>query len=118
MTILPSTRKRPPPRRTAAPREFDLVLYIGGATRNSRRALLNIKGVGERFLKGRYRLSVVDLFQQPAKARTHRVRAVPMLVRTWPLPMLRMIGDLSNEGRVMIALGLPAVAAPGLPHTP
>ena len=114
MAIIPSASRRPPRRGGAALREVDLVLYIGGATRNSRLALLNIKDVGERFLKGRYRLSVVDLFQQPEQARNHKIRAVPMLVRTWPLPMRRMIGNLSNEGRVMIGLGLAARLAPGL----
>jgi circadian clock protein KaiB len=112
--MMPSPSKRPPRRCAAVLREFDLVLYIGGATRNSRLALLNIKDVGERFLEGRYRLSVVDLFQQPEQARTHKVLAVPMLVRTWPLPMRRMIGDLSSERRVMIGLGLAAAPAPAL----
>jgi circadian clock protein KaiB len=93
-----------------------LVLYVGGATGHSRMALLNIKFIGERFLKGRYRLAVIDLFQQPDQARSHQVLAVPMLVKVWPPPVRRMIGDLSDQGRVMIGLGLAADREPVWPR--
>jgi circadian clock protein KaiB len=90
----------------AASEVYDLVLYISGATEHSRLALANIRSLGERHLEGRYRLAVVDLFQDPGHARKHDVVAVPMLVKTLPLPLRRMIGDLSDEERVLIGLDL------------
>ncbi len=99
--------KRPPrkPRR-ARKKDYDLVLYIAGATENSRIALANVKAVGEKHLTGRYRLSVIDLYQQPQRAREHDVIALPMLVKKLPLPIRRMIGDLSSEERVLMGLEL------------
>jgi circadian clock protein KaiB len=85
---------------------YELVLYISGATEHSRLALSNIRSLGEKHLEGRYRLAVVDLFQDPGQARTHDVLALPMLVKKLPLPIRRMIGDLSNEERVLIGLDL------------
>jgi circadian clock protein KaiB len=87
------------------------VLYISGATENSRLALLNIKALVDKYLGGCCRLSVVDLYQDPRRAAKHDVVAVPMLVKTLPLPVRRMIGDLSDEGRVLIGLDL--VPRPG-----
>ncbi len=90
----------------------ELVLYIGGATENSRLAVLNIKDISERFLAGRCRLAVVDLFQEPEQAGKHEVLAVPMLIRTLPLPVRRIAGKLSNEELVMIGLDLPEYKVP------
>ncbi|MES2859068.1 MAG: circadian clock KaiB family protein, partial [Pseudomonadota bacterium] len=95
-----STGKR---KRAAPPAEaecYELVLYISGATENSRNALTNIKAISEQHLKGHYRLAVVDLYQQPEQARDHDIFAVPMLVKTLPLPLRRMVGELSSEERV------------------
>jgi circadian clock protein KaiB len=92
---------------TAASAEvYELVLYISGATEHSRLALSNIRSLGERHLEGRYRLAVVDLFQDPKQARAHDVLALPMLVKKLPLPIRRMIGDLSNEEQVLVALDI------------
>lgn len=101
----------------AAPADgYELVLYISGATEHSRLALGNIKAIGEKHLKGRYRLEVVDLYQQPDRAREQEIVAVPMLVKKLPLPLRRMIGDLSNEEHVLIGLDLvPRPVADGQP---
>lgn len=98
-----SSRPIPP---LPAPADYDLVLYISGVSENSRIALTNIKGLSEKYLRGRYRLKVVDLCQQPEQASGHDVKAVPMLVKELPLPMRRMVGALSNEERVLAALDL------------
>jgi len=95
---------------------YELVLYISGASKHSRVALGNIKAIGEKYLTGHYRLEVVDLYQQPERAREQGIVAVPMLVKTLPLPLRRMIGDLSDEEHVLIGLDLvPRPVADGQP---
>lgn len=81
-----------------------LRLYVAGSTRNSIRALENIRAICERYLAGRYELEVIDLYQQPQRARQDQVIAVPTLVRTEPQPSRRIIGDLSNPSRVLKGL--------------
>jgi circadian clock protein KaiB len=98
-----STRPR---RRAAAVADYDLVLFISGASDRSRLALANIKTIVNEHLDGRYRLSVVDLYQQPERAREHEIIAVPTLVKRLPQPLRRLIGDLSDEDRVMVGLDL------------
>ncbi len=87
-------------------KDYDLRLYISGATAHSRAALANIKAIGEKHLKGRYRLSVIDVYQQPGRAREHQIIAVPTLVKELPPPLRRMVGDLSSEESVLIGLDL------------
>jgi circadian clock protein KaiB len=82
------------------------VLYISGATENSRLALLNIRNLLDKHLAGRCQLAVVDLYQDPWRAEQHDVIAVPMLIKTRPSPLRRLIGDLSDEGRVLSGLDL------------
>jgi circadian clock protein KaiB len=96
--------------RSAATAGFELTLYISGATENSQLALLNAKNLAEKHLPGRYRLEVIDLFQEPRQARKHDVVAVPMLVKTQPLPVRRIVGNLLDEKRVLTGLDM-------LPHT-
>ena len=105
--------KRPVGRKAAASRprriaslEYDLVLFISGASDRSRLALANIKAIVNEHLNGRYRLSVVDLYQQPERAREHEIIAVPTLVKRLPEPLRRLIGDLSDEERVMVGLDI------------
>jgi circadian clock protein KaiB len=92
--------------RVTAAVDYDLVLFISGASDRSRVALANIKAIANQHLNGRYRLSVVDLYQQPERAREHEIIAVPTLVKRLPQPLRRMIGDLSDEDRVMIGLDI------------
>ena len=104
-------KKRTNKTRVATPQrdgreKYELQLYISGATERSSTALANVKAIAEKRLHGRYRLSVVDLYQQPEKAREREVTAVPMLVKMLPLPLRRVVGDLSNEDRVLIGLDL------------
>jgi len=69
-------------------------------------ALANIKAIAERHLQGRYRLAVVDLFQQPERAHADQIIVVPTLVKQLPLPLRRMVGGLTSEERVLIGLDL------------
>ncbi|WP_245327440.1 circadian clock KaiB family protein [Hymenobacter fodinae] len=82
-------------------------LYITGATPNSTRAVRNIKALCEQHLRGRYELLIIDIYQQPALAKREQIIAAPTLVKKQPLPVRRLIGDLSETKRVMEALGLP-----------
>jgi circadian clock protein KaiB len=89
---------------------FVLRLYVAGTRSASLRAIANIKGICERHLAGRYRLDVVDLYQQPARAKEDDVVAAPTLVRTEPGPIHRIVGDLSDERRVLAGLGIRGIS--------
>lgn len=85
---------------------YVLRLYVAGTRSCSVRAVANVKRICERYLPGRYRLDVVDLYQQPALAKQNGVLAAPTLVRTEPGPVFRIVGDLSDERRVLTGLGI------------
>ncbi|MFD2721389.1 circadian clock KaiB family protein [Hymenobacter monticola] len=96
------------PDASAAPAgpEYVLHLYITGATLNSTRAVRNIKDICEQYLKGRYELLIVDIFQQPALAQQEDLIGVPTLIKLKPGLVRRLVGDLSDRERVLKALGL------------
>ena len=74
--------------------DYVLRLFITGASPNSVRALTNIKGVCENYLKGRYKLEIIDVYQQAEIAEKEQLVALPMLIRKKPLPEKRLIGDM------------------------
>jgi len=86
--------------------EYVLRLYVSGSTLKSALAVDNIKRVCEQHLKNRYDLEVVDIYQQPDQAREQQIVALPTLIKRLPLPLRRLIGDLSNEDRVLVGLDL------------
>ncbi|HEY0060349.1 MAG TPA: circadian clock KaiB family protein [Flavisolibacter sp.] len=86
--------------------EYILSLYITGATPNSVRAITNIKQLCEEHLKGRYSLQIIDVYQHGAVAEQEQLIALPLLIKRFPLPERRMIGDLSNTEKVLKGLGL------------
>jgi circadian clock protein KaiB len=81
-------------------------LYISGASERSQRAVSNIKRLCEQHLAGRYELEVVDLFQEQNLDSSDVIEAVPTLVKRLPLPLRRVIGDLSNTEEILIRLEL------------
>ena len=81
-------------------------LYVAGTTPQSVRAVENIRKICEKQLHGHYRLEVIDLYQQPEKARSEQIVAAPTLVKQLPLPVRRILGDMSKTERVLIGLGL------------
>lgn len=87
--------------------QYDLILFVSGASEISARAIADARLLCELHLKGRYRLAVVDLHDDPAAVLSAHVFAAPTLVRNRPLPVRRAIGNLSNAGRVLAALDLP-----------
>jgi PAS domain S-box-containing protein len=92
--------------RTEARRTWRLRLYLAGQTPKSITALANLKALCEGHLAGRYRIEVVDLLNQPHLARRDEIIVVPTLVRRLPPPIRKVIGDLSNEERFLVGLGL------------
>lgn len=100
------TRPAATPRQTTSSAEYELRLYIAGATAKATRALANLKRVCEERLQGRYRIEVIDLLRQPQLARGDQILAIPTLVRKLPTPVRKIIGDLSNEERLLVGLDL------------
>jgi circadian clock protein KaiB len=91
--------------------EYELRLYVAGSTPQSSRAIANLKAICEKHLKDRYDLTVVDLYEHPERAREDQILVAPTLVRQMPLPVRRLIGDLSQTERVLAALDLDPVFA-------
>ena len=87
--------------------KYVLRLYVAGSTPQSSRAITNIKAICETHLKGRYNLTVVDLYEQQECANDDQIVVAPTLIRQSPLPVRRLIGDLAQTGRVLAALYLP-----------
>jgi circadian clock protein KaiB len=85
---------------------YVLHLYIAGATSRSRRAITSIKEICEQHLKGRYDLQITDIYQKPENITADNVIAAPTLIKKRPLPLRRLIGDLSDKEKVMDGLAL------------
>ena len=86
--------------------QYILRLYITGMTANSKRAVENVKKICEQYLKGRYELEVIDIYQQPALAQEEQIIAAPTLIKKLPGPLRRLIGDMSNTEKVLVGLDL------------
>ena len=89
---------------------YILRLYVTGMTSRSSRAVSNLKAICEEYLEGRYDLEVIDIYQQPVLTKGEQIVAAPTLIKKLPLPMRRIIGDMSNRDHVL--LGLDLVRAP------
>jgi circadian clock protein KaiB len=85
---------------------YVLSLYVTGMTERSRRAIENTRRLCEEHLEGRYELEVVDISQRLDLARSEQIIAAPTLVKRLPLPLRKLIGDLSDEERVLVGLDL------------
>jgi len=84
----------------------ELRLYIAGQTPKSVAALKNLKRICDEYMPGTYELKVIDLLQQPQLARGDQIVAVPTVVKNLPVPIRKLIGDLSNTERVLVGLDL------------
>jgi circadian clock protein KaiB len=89
--------------------KWRLRLYIAGNTPKSLAALSNLKRYCEIHLVDRYELEVIDLLQHPRLAAGDQILAIPTLVRKMPVPVRKIIGDLSNEEKVLVGLDLKPV---------
>jgi circadian clock protein KaiB len=85
---------------------YILRLYVTGMTPRSSSAIATLKALCAEHLQGRYELEVIDIYQQPALAKEEQIIAAPTLVKKLPLPLRRLIGNLSDVERVLMALEL------------
>lgn len=89
---------------------WQLRLYVAGQTPKSLAAFSNLKKICENHLKGQYRIEVIDLVERPLLSRGDQIVAIPTLVRKLPVPVRKIIGDLSDTERVLVGLDLRAGA--------
>jgi circadian clock protein KaiB len=88
------------------PDHWELRLYVAGQTDKSIRAIRNLTRICTEHLQGRYSIEVIDLLERPQLAEGDQILAIPTLVRRLPEPMKKIIGDLSNEQRVLVGLDI------------
>jgi circadian clock protein KaiB len=91
--------------------EWQLLLYIAGQTPKSIKALNNIKKYAEEHLKGKYSIEIIDLLVNPKLAEDDQILALPTLVRRLPEPIRKIIGDLSDEEKVLVGLNIRPILA-------
>src|SRR5277367_3444950 len=91
---------------------FELRLYVAGQTPKSLAALSNLKKICNEHLTGRYKLHVIDLVKTPQLAQGDQILAIPTLVRNLPVPIRKIIGDLSDIQRVLVGLDLRQTGRP------
>jgi circadian clock protein KaiB len=94
-----------------SPETWNLRLYVAGQTPRSVAAVANLKRVCEEHLAGRYTVEVIDLTRNPQRAVDDQIFAIPTLVRRLPEPLRRIIGDLSDTGKVLVGLNIRSKSA-------
>jgi circadian clock protein KaiB len=92
--------------RTPPVDRYVLRLYVTGMTPRSARAVTNLRTICDEYLEGQYELEVIDIYQQPVLTKGEQIIAAPTLIKKLPLPMRRIIGDMSNRERVLLGLDL------------
>ncbi|MEW6166512.1 MAG: circadian clock KaiB family protein [Pseudomonadota bacterium] len=92
--------------RPARSHEWDLRLYVAGQTPRSLAAIANLKKICDEHLPGKYRIEVIDLLIHPQLSRDDQIVAIPTLVRRLPVPIRKIIGDLSDTERTLVGLQL------------
>jgi circadian clock protein KaiB len=85
---------------------YQFRLFIAGQLGNSLHAIANMRALGNHMLKGDYDLKIIDVLERPELAELEKITATPTLIKDAPLPMRRLIGDLSHTPRVLAGLGL------------
>jgi circadian clock protein KaiB len=88
-----------------------LRLYVAGRAPNSVKAIANLEAICQQHLKGGYHLEIVDVCEQPQRALADGIIVTPSLAKVAPAPVSNVIGNLSDTGSVLAALGLNAAAA-------
>jgi circadian clock protein KaiB len=94
---------------------YRLRLFVTGATPRSSRAIQNIRAICEDHLQGRYDLQVVDIYQHPEHVKAEQIVVTPTLVKQTPLPVRKLIGDLSDTARVLLGLDIQPGQLPARP---
>ena len=86
--------------------KYRLMLYVMGQTQRSQTAIANLQRICESDLENRYEMVVIDVLEQPQLAEDQKIIATPTLIKELPPPIRRIIGDLSDTGRVLLGLDL------------
>ena len=86
--------------------KYVLRLYITGMTANSTRATANVRKLCKKYLQGCYELEVIDIYQQPKLAKGEQIIATPTLIKKLPLPIRKLIGDMSDTERFLVGIDL------------
>jgi circadian clock protein KaiB len=95
---------------TVSGERYVLQLFITGTTPRSALAIANVRALCEEYLTGRYDLEVVDIYQQPGAAAEEQIIAAPTLLKKMPMPLKRMVGDLTDRDKVIVGLNLSAAS--------
>ncbi|MEO6893502.1 MAG: circadian clock KaiB family protein [Ginsengibacter sp.] len=90
----------------SANEKLSLKLFVTGASPNSAKAVANLKNICEQYCDSGYDLEIIDVYQQPLKAKEEQIIALPMLLKFLPLPVKKFIGDLSDTRKVLKGLGI------------
>ncbi len=85
---------------------YALKLYVAGITPRSAEAIANVTAICEEHLAGRYELEIIDIYQQPVLAKGEQIIAAPTLIKKLPLPLRRLIGNMSQKDRILVGLDL------------
>jgi circadian clock protein KaiB len=101
-TAAKRARKRAPKRAA----RYALRLYITGQTPRSRQSVENLRALCDKYIPGQFDLEVVDIYQQPAMAAAGQIIAAPTLIKSMPLPLRRLVGDFSDQSRVILGLDI------------
>ena len=86
--------------------KYVLRLYVTGMTPKSTQAIANVQKLCETHLAGRYELKVIDIYQQPKLAKGEQIIAAPTLIKKPPLPLRKLIGDMSDTERFLVGIDL------------
>ena len=86
--------------------KYILRLYITGMTPKSTRAIDNVQSLCEKYLEGFYELKIIDIYQHPKLAKDNQIIATPTLIKQFPLPIRRLIGDMSDTERCLVGIDL------------
>ena len=97
-------RKKKPTATRKTPAKYLLRLYVTGTTGKSMRAIQNVRRICEEHLQGVYDLEIVDIYKNLPLARGDQIIAAPTLIKRLPIPLRRLIGDMSDEQRVLVGL--------------
>jgi circadian clock protein KaiB len=98
-----TVRKRAAKRSSA---RYALRLYITGQTPRSLQSVENLRALCDKYLPNQFDLEVVDIYQQPAMAAAGQIIAAPTLIKSMPLPLRRLVGDFSDQNRVILGLDI------------
>ena len=85
---------------------YVLRLYVTGMSPKSTRAIANVRKLCEKYLEGGYELEVIDIYQQPKLAKGEQIIATPTLIKKLPLPLRKLIGDMSDTERFLVGIDL------------